>query len=85
MPLFYDRLQEALQILSDYFMCDGRGLDGERLFCQTYRDMDLLLGLARLSSQQLIVEYYRSSVIFMSPELSLATGEWPMSESWIIC
>ena len=60
MPLFYDRLQEALQILSDYFMCDGRGLDGERLFCQTYRDMDLLLGLARLSSQQLIVEYYRS-------------------------
>ena len=59
MPLFYDRLQEALQILSDFFMNEGRGLEGERLFSQTYRDMDLLLGLARLSSQQLIVEYYR--------------------------
>ena len=59
MPLFYDRLHEALQILSEYFLCEGRGLSSDKLYCDNFREMDLVLGLARLSTEHLIVEYYR--------------------------
>ena len=56
MPLFYDRLHEALQILSDYFLSDGRGLEPERLYNDCYRDLDVIFGLAKMSTDQLIAE-----------------------------
>lgn len=59
MPLFYDRLHEALQILSDYFLSDGRGLEPERLYNDCYRDLDVIFGLAKMSTDQLIAEYHR--------------------------
>ena len=59
MPLFYDRLHEALQILSEYFLSDGRGLDPERLYNDCYRDLDVIFGLAKLSTDQLIAAYHR--------------------------
>ena len=52
-------IHEALQILSDYFLGDGRGLDVERVYSEKFREIDLMLGLAKLDTDQLITEYYR--------------------------
>lgn len=59
MPLFYDRLDEALQMLTNYFLCEERGLEPARLYSDNYRELELVFGLAKMSTDQLMEEYYR--------------------------
>ena len=76
MPLFYDRLYEALQILSEYFSCDEKGLESQRLYGESFRcfanvvkemsfyiiftrELELVLGLSKMSTEQLMDEYHR--------------------------
>ncbi len=35
-PVFFDRLHEALQLTSEFFYADGRGLAGTKLYCDTF-------------------------------------------------
>ena len=59
-------IHEALQILSEYFLADGRGLDSGRVFSEKFREIDLMLGLAKLHTEQLISEYHRERLVEQS-------------------
>ena len=77
MPLFYDRLHEALQILSDYFLSDGRGLEPDRLYNDCYRELDVIFGLAKMSTDQLIAEYHRER---LNEQYSITVPEFGVLE-----
>ena len=77
MPLFYDRLHEALHILSEYFLCDGHGLDPDRLYNDCYRELDIIFGLAKMSTEQLIAEYHRER---LNDQYSITVPEFGVLE-----
>ena len=70
-------IHEALQILSQYFLADGRGLDSQRVFNPQFREIDLMLGLAKLHTEQLISEYYRERV---AEQASILVAEFGILE-----
>ena len=42
MPLFFDRLHEALQVLSEFFYADGKGIQGKKLYTENFNKLDIV-------------------------------------------
>lgn len=58
-PAFYDRLYEALHLLVEWFSLDGKGLTGDKLQTENYTKMELLYGLNKMSTFELMDLYHR--------------------------
>ncbi|XP_023321251.1 BAI1-associated protein 3 [Eurytemora carolleeae] len=71
--LFYDRLHDGVQILSEYFQCDGKGLKQEEIYNQSYANIDMVFGHAKLSTDQLIAEYYKER---LNDQYNMGTQEF---------
>lgn len=57
MPMFYDRLHEAVEILHEFFHNDGHGLTGDWLDTTTYQNLKLNFCLNKMSTESLIDRY----------------------------
>ncbi len=44
-PIFFDRLHESLQILSEFFFADGRGIMGPKLYTPNFNRLDIEFSL----------------------------------------
>ncbi len=48
-PIFFDRLHESLQILSEFFFADGRGIMGPKLYTPNFNRLDIEFSLNGVS------------------------------------
>lgn len=44
-PIFFDRLHEALLLLKEFFNADGKGIDGAKLYTDSFKRLDIQLSL----------------------------------------
>lgn len=51
MPMFFDRLHEALQILSEFFYADGAGLSEGKLYTDNFNELNIQFSLNGVSVQ----------------------------------
>jgi len=48
MATFFHRLHEALQLLAEFFMADGRGLLGPKLYTEQYHEIEIFFSLNKV-------------------------------------
>ncbi|XP_039285685.1 BAI1-associated protein 3 isoform X2 [Nilaparvata lugens] len=58
LPGFYDRLYEALDILTDFFHAEGKGLPMDAIKSETYRGVEMRLQYHKTDTETLITLYY---------------------------
>ncbi|TRY68734.1 hypothetical protein TCAL_10740 [Tigriopus californicus] len=58
MPMFFDRLHEALQILSEFFYADGAGLSEGKLYTDNFNELDIQFSLNGKTTDQLIDKFH---------------------------
>lgn len=59
MPLFFDRLHEALQMLAEFFYADGRGLNDEaKLYTENFNKLDVEFNLNGVGFPHILLHWY---------------------------
>ncbi|XP_028415898.1 BAI1-associated protein 3-like isoform X2 [Dendronephthya gigantea] len=74
-PIFYERLNQVVEVLIDFFCVDGIGIPLDKMMTDAVKVLieDLLLG--QLSTEKLIEEYYAEKMRGISAEKPAEFGE----------
>ncbi|XP_046862881.1 BAI1-associated protein 3-like isoform X2 [Xenia sp. Carnegie-2017] len=64
-PIFYQRMNQVVKVLTDFFCVDGIGIPRENMITDELKELLDDLGIRQLTSERLIEEYYAEKMIEM--------------------